>query len=182
MPAENGKTRKYIKIILGIFIVFNIISPFVNASELYNFNTNDVLDEYIGNIITDNVKSKSSIDDKIEELYIRELENDISNTIKQLGYNVTKCEIDAIVYSDNEEAGINKINITISSKKDDYSEYIKDSELSEVNSINQVEIKVDINNKITEENRNLITEKEIKKIKKYLKDYYEIDEKIININ
>ena len=38
MLLPNGKIRKYIKMILGIFIVFNIISPFVKGSNLYNLN------------------------------------------------------------------------------------------------------------------------------------------------
>lgn len=179
MILPNGKTKKYIKMILGVFIIFNMISPFVKGSSLYDFNVNEIIGNYTEDIKVNDTQSKTSIDDKVEELYIKELEQDISNTVEKQGYNVDKCEIEATVYSDNEEAGINSINIIISSKNDNY---LDESNESNIDEINQVEIEVNIDNTNNEDNNNSITEKDIKKLKKYLSDYYEIDKDIININ
>ena len=38
MLLPSGKTKKYIKMVLGIFIVFSIISPFVDSKALYNLD------------------------------------------------------------------------------------------------------------------------------------------------
>jgi len=177
MILPDGKIKKYIKMILGIFIVFNMISPFVNGSTLYDFNVNDIVSDYMGEIKVND--TDSSIDSKVEELYIEELEKDIVKTVEEQGYIVDSCDIEAVVYSDNEEAGISKINITISSKNDDSTE---ESEHLEISDVEEVEIEVNIDNTNNNEKNNSITEKDIKKLKKYLSDYYEIDKDIININ
>ena len=177
MILPEGKTKKYIKMILGVFIVFNMISPFVNGSTLYDFNVNDIVGNYMGEIKVNN--TDSSIDNKVEELYIEELERDIVNTIEEQGYIVDDCNIEAVVYSDKNEAGISKINITILSKNDNVTE---ESEHLEVSDVEEVEIEVNIDNTNKNEQSTSITEKDIKELKKYLSDYYEIDKDIININ
>ena len=177
MILPDGKTKKYIKMILGVFIVFNMISPFVNGSTLYNFDVNDIVGNYMGEIKVND--TESSIDNKVEELYIEELERDIVKNIEEQGYIVDSCDIEAVVYSDKDEAGISKINITILSKNDNGTE---ESEHLEVSDIEEVEIEVNIDNTTKNQENNSITEKDIKKLKKHLSDYYEIDKDIININ
>ena len=172
MLLPNGKTKKYIKMILGVFIIFNIISPFVDSSALYNLNVNEIIENYTDNN-SDTVSNKS-VNDKVEEMYIKELENDIKKTTEEQGYNVESCKIDAVIYSDDNKAGINSINIVLLSKKDD------STVIQEVNQID-IDIKVENTNE-TENKDNSITEKDVNKLKKFLSDHYEIDKKIININ
>lgn len=169
MILPDGKTKKYVKMILGVFIIFNMISPFVNGSSLYNFSVNDIVENYMNEIKVD---TTNSVDDKVEELYIKELEKDIIKTVEEQGYVVEKCNIDAKVYSDEKEAGISSINIIISSKKE--------TEQTEISNIEKVEIGVNIDN--SNEKDTAITEKDIKELKKILSDYYGIDKEIININ
>ena len=175
----EGKTKKYIKMILGVFIVFNMISPFVNRSALYEFNVNDIVGNYMQEITVDDTGTKQSIDDKVEEMYIEELEKDIVKTVEEQGYIVYDCEIEAVVYSDEKEAGISKINISILSKNDNGTD---ESEHLEVSDVEEVEIEVNIDNANKSNENNSITEKDIKELKKYLSDYYEINKDIININ
>lgn len=169
MILPDGKTKKYVKMILGVFIIFNMISPFVNGSSLYDFSVNDIVENYMNEIT---VNPTNSVDDKVEELYIKELEKDITKTIEEQGYVVEKCNIEARVYSDEKEAGISSVNITISSKKE--------TEQTEISNIEKVEIGVNIDN--SNEKDTAITERDIKELKKILSDYYEIDKEIININ
>lgn len=169
MILPDGKTKKYVKMILGVFIIFNMISPFVNGSSLYDFSVNDIVENYMNEITVD---ATNSVDDKVEELYIKELEKDIIKTVEEQGYVVEKCNIEAKVYSDEQEAGISSVNITISSKKE--------TEQTEISNIEKVEIGVNIDN--SNEKDTAITEKDIKELKKILSDYYEIDKEIININ
>lgn len=180
MILPKGKTQKYIKMILGVFIIFNIISPFVNGSNLYNFNVNSIIENNMNEIEIQDTQKNTSVDNKIEEIYIRELEQDISNTIEEQGYIVKKCKIKAVLYSDKEDAGINAINITISSKNNNN---LETSNTYNIDEVNEIDIEVNLNNSTIEENTNYsITEKDIKKLKKYISEYYQVDKKIININ
>ena len=171
MILPDGKTKKYVKMILGVFIIFNMISPFVNGSSLYDFSVNDIVKNYMNEITVD---TTDSVDDKIEELYIKELEKDIAKTVEEQGYIVEKCNIEAKVYSDEQEAGISGVNITILSKKE--------IEQTEISNIEKVEIDVNIDSSNENEEKTAITEKDIKELKKFLSDCYEIDKDIININ
>ena len=173
MLLPNGKTKKYIKMVLGVFIVFSIISPFVDSKALYDLDINQMMGEYTKDL-NNYGNTQGSTNDKVEEMYIRELEDDISKTVEEQGYNVKSCNIDAVIYSDSKDAGINSINIVLASKKDDS---------SKIEKVNEIDININIGNTTnSESNENAITEKDINKLKKYLSDHYEIDKKLININ
>lgn len=170
MLLPNGNIKKYIKMILGLFVVFSIISPFVDSKALYNLNTNDIIGEY-------NLTQQESVNDKIEDSYIKELENDITKTVEEQGYNVKSCKIDARIYSGDKDAGIKSINIILLSKN----KKEENNNNSDIETVNKVEIGVNIgDNEKTEEND--ITDKDIKTLKKFLSEHYEIDKKVININ
>ena len=170
MLLPNGNIKKYIKMILGLFVVFSIISPFVDSKALYNLNTNDIIGEY-------NLTQQESVNDKIEDSSIKELENDITKTVEEQGYNVKSCKIDARIYSGDKDAGIKSINIILSSKN----KKEENNNNSDIETVNKVEIGVNIgDNEKTEEND--ITDKDIKTLKKFLSEHYEIDKKVININ
>ena len=169
MLLPNGNIKKYIKMILGLFVVFSIISPFVDSKALYNLNTNDIIGEY-------NLTQQESVNDKIEDSYIKELENDITKTVEEQGYNVKSCKIDARIYSGDKDAGIKSINIILLSKN----KKEENNNNSDIEAVNKVEIGVNIgDNEKTEEND--ITDKDIKTLKKFLSEHYEIDKKVINI-
>lgn len=170
MLLPNGNIKKYIKMILGLFVIFSIISPFVDSKALYNLNTNDIIGEY-------NLTQQESVNDKIEDSYIKELENDITKTVEEQGYNVKSCKIDARIYSGDKDAGIKSINIILLSKN----KKEENNNNSDIETVNKVEIGVNIgDNEKTEEND--ITDKDIKTLKKFLSEHYEIDKKVININ
>ena len=38
MILPNNKTKKYIRVVLGIFVMFNIISPFIKNKDKLSFN------------------------------------------------------------------------------------------------------------------------------------------------
>ena len=46
MLLPNNKTKKYIKMVMGLYILFSIIAPFVNNSNVLNFNIEDVYSDY----------------------------------------------------------------------------------------------------------------------------------------
>ncbi len=42
MLLPNNKTKKYIRIVMGIYIIFNIISPLVQNKNVLNVNQIDI--------------------------------------------------------------------------------------------------------------------------------------------
>lgn len=158
----KGNVKKYVKVILGIYIIFCMISPFVNSSNLFNF-------EDINQYITNSTKEAStqvdqtSMDSRLEQLYVEEIKKDIEKQVQTYGYKVKKSTIDADLNNASSNPGIHKINLIL--------------ERNAISSIEKVEInigdKVDTNE---EQPRG-----EIETIKNELAKTYEIDPGIITI-
>ena len=89
----SGNLKKYIKIILGIYIVFCIVNPFVGRNNILKIENLD-----FGNNIEDqniSAVNDESMNKRIQELYIKELKKTIENNLTERGYKIYKCEIDA---------------------------------------------------------------------------------------
>lgn len=124
MLLPNNKTKKYIRMVLGIFVIFNIISPFITNKDKLNFNSMNIGD--IGNIntyetssdVSNNNINQVSMDERIEDLYQEELENDITKKLEEQGFKVTSCKVEAKVpnknnFENEEETGITKIKLKV---------------------------------------------------------------------
>lgn len=170
MILPKGNIKKYVKIVLSIFVVFCIISPFVNTSELYSL-ASDEINTYMEDkdVNKNNNIDQSSMDTRLQKLYIEELENNIKSKVEELGFNVKKCKVDAELNTNKSNAGINKISIIISKEKNNTNNNIKN--------IEEVE-KVEIDNK--EKNKEN-TSNEIVDLKKEISKIYEVDERLIEI-
>ena len=110
----EGKMKKYIKVILGVYVVFCLISPFVDNNALYKLQNID-LEESLQNLseTQETTASADSVDLRLQQLYIQELEKDIKQRIKENGYETYKCSIDADLKSSSSNPGIHKINLVI---------------------------------------------------------------------
>ena len=134
MLLPNNKTKKYIRVILGIFVLFNIISPFIKNKEQLNIieeiNSVDLekysskYDDYKSNDNNNNNNNEdnnnlnqTSMDKRITELYKQELERSIKNKIEEIGYEVESCKVEAEII--NNETGINKVKVKIGNKKEE---------------------------------------------------------------
>ena len=42
MLLPNNKTKKYIKMVMGLYILFSIISPFIKNKNVLNFDINEL--------------------------------------------------------------------------------------------------------------------------------------------
>ena len=111
MLLPNNKTKKYIKMVMGVFILFNIISPFINAKDLKNLNEIDA-SKYV-NENNKNYVEQKSMDERLEELYIEEIEKDIIKKVEKKGYKVSMCKVDAKITKNEEETGITKIKLKV---------------------------------------------------------------------
>ena len=204
MILPNNKTKKYIKTIMGLYILFSIISPFIKNSNNLNlseFNINSYA-EGIVEASSNEVVNQESMDKRIKKIYVQELEKDITSKIKEKGYTVSNCKVDV----DGIEDG-NIKNITVKLK--DKNENLNSEENYKNNNINienvlveeiqKVKIQV-YNNKEEqqsnnssleeEENKNeskqdsssKITKTDIQNIKNFLIEEYGVSEKCLKIN
>ena len=174
MILPNGNNKKYIKTVIGVFILFSIISPVISKVSNNDFDLKNVIDKY--NIVDDyesNEVSSLDIDKSVEDVYIENLTTDIKNKIKEKGYKVINIDVD-IDMSDKNYGQIKKIDIYINKS-------LEDNSISEVETINEVEIDISRSEDETKSNQQL-DNNEINELKKYLSEYYEVEIKNISIN
>ena len=193
MLLPDGKNKKYIKIIIGVYVLFAIISPVVGK----NIDLN--LDEF--NLSLDN--TTTSLDetnqDEITNLYTANLKQDVISKLSNKGYGCENVELQT-----NENYEVEKITITgiyelkeeensdnkEESTNDNESEGSKNndinnlqSNIAKVNSvvINEVQIG-EKENSIKEQVVKGIPTSEEKNLKEYLSETYNVKEKNITIN
>ena len=195
MLLPNNKTKKYVRMVFGIYIIFNIVSPFVKNKDILDVSSYD-LNEYIDNYTTNQTnEEQSSVDSRIEEIYIEELEKDITKKVGELGYQVITCNVYATLSSKNEENYIEEIALTV--KKNDeqeneqenaeteQSETIEDKLVNEIQKIKPVNTtigKIKTTDKEQDDSKQNISSSDVQKIKKFLKEEYGVEETCLKIN
>lgn len=161
MILPNNKTKKYVKMVMGIYLLFNIISPIIKNKEVFNinqFDINNYKDQYTSTDLESNI-DQTSMDKRLKEIYIDELEKDITTKLESKGYIVNSCNVDATLSEDEENAGITKIVLDIEETKDD----VNNTSNNQTENSNIEQNNESSQNKETIENRIV---DEIQKIKK----------------
>lgn len=118
MLLPNNKTKKYIRMVMGVYVIFNIISPMIENKELFDVNQIDVEAYSTATKITEEV-NQTSMDERIQELYVQEIEKDITKKLEEKGLNVTKCKVNAQISSEEEETKITKIKVALERKQEE---------------------------------------------------------------
>ncbi|MCI8546412.1 MAG: stage III sporulation protein AF [Clostridia bacterium] len=154
LPSGNNY-KKYIKVVLGIFLLYTIINPIV-SDKIKNMDFKEVTANIYEekNITVQNVINN---DKQILKKFKLKFEENLNDYLKKNGYEITKLEQD-IEYND-EMIEINKLELKIKKYKENKK------------SIEKIEIKE--NTKISEE--------EINEIKKKICENYELEENKITI-
>ena len=178
MLLPNNKTKKYIKMVMGVFILFYIISPFINAKDLKNLNEIDA-SKYV-NENNKNYVEQKSMDERLEELYIEEIEKDIIKKVEKKGYKVSMCKVDAKITKNEEETGITKIKLKVEKTgevKQEENSSIENQIVTQVQKIKKVNTK-----KIEEDKETSLEKSDIQNLKQFLIEEYEVNEKCLEIN
>ena len=163
-------------VVIGVYILFSIVSPVVAAISGNKINVENVLDtskyekklEEGSNTVSKHLESNNSR--TIKDIYLENLKNDIKSRLKQKGYEVEDLYISA---KDDDEYTITKIEIT----------FRKSSKSNVVNTIriNEVIIgETKQNTELSNQSGNL-TGSQKDEVKKYLSDTYSVNENIISI-
>ena len=187
----KGNSKKYVKVIVGIYILFTIISPVIAKVKGNELNVNEILDTK--KFEKELEKSNSKISEKLEsnnsrsikDIYVSNLTTDIKNKLKEKGYNVVSSSINV---KDDKNYTIEEINLDVNKIENEQADNQEnEQEVNRIESINieKVKIRVDTDNTMdnTEEskiiNKNTLTEEQKHEIKEYLSTTYNIDIKNI---
>ena len=182
MLLPNNKTKKYVKMIMGLYVLFSIIAPFIDNQDKINLSEFNTYVDTSEEIVQTDVKvDQSSMDKRLNEIYEQELQKDIKRKIENKGYEIESCKIEAHI--SQEDTGIEKITIKIARKigEENKEETIEDKMVSEIQKIQKVEVKVSEGEEEKEE-ESKITKTDVKIIKDFLKQEYGVSEQCLKIS
>lgn len=177
MILPNSTSKKYIKIIIGIFIVYTIISPVIGNFKGEDLNNYIKVENYIQsssnalqtNEVSDNAQSS------IKKIYSQNLQNDLKTKLKEKGYISNNINISI---SNDDKYNIERIDIKVDEKVTNSNQDEKQVKTI-VDNIKAIKIKV---KKDDSQNNAIITENDKNEIKEYIKQIYQIDLNNINVS
>ncbi len=209
MLIPNNKTKKYIKVIMGLYIIFNIISPFIGKD--FSFEIDSLIENSKNEAVSstsvlesDNKKvDQKSMNVRLEQICKEELEKDIKNKMEDKGYVVNRCDVDVEVdtetriekitlvlekaKNDNSTDSVNENSSNILKKSEDSSDSVENRLVEEIQKIKKVQIGNKTSEEKEEENQKKevtgnLSSQEINQIKNFLIEEYEVSEKCLKIN
>lgn len=183
MLLPNNKTKKYIRMVMGVYVLFTIISPFIGKQETININ--DINFENYISTGTSATLDQSSMDERIQELYIQELEKDITKKLKEKGYEATTCKVKAKISDNEEDTQITKIKVKVQKLKEEQQEKkeansLENQVVTQIQKVKPVDITTKEENTDNEDTK--VNKSDIQNIKKFLIEEYGVNEKCLEIN
>ena len=198
MLLPEGNSKKYIKVVIGVYVLFTIITPIINKFTGEKVDISDILDldTYIAEVNA-SVKMQNTIQDNnqssIMGMYSSGIKDDIKAKIEAKGYIVNDVDIDI---ADDESYIIERIVLDLEKegKKEETDNNIdaknsgnEENKVEEVEIVNKVEISLGSNaeedKEETENNKkNELSNSEKNELKEYLSGVYEVDDDKITIN
>lgn len=174
MILPEGNNKKYIKMIIGVYVLFTIIQPVItrltgNEINFNDFNYNKYFKDTV-QISSSTEKFEDTNSKLIKQTYIDSINRDIKQKMELKGFKVLNCELDIT----QDENLLKNIELNLEKIKKDENK----------NSNNKIQVnEVNISKNIISENKKeTISDKEKEELKKYLSEEYKIDVNNIKIN
>ena len=150
MLLPEGNSKKYIKVVIGIYVLFTIVSPIITKFTGKEIEVSDVLDlsQYVEEM-DENTKVQNTIqsdnESNIKSIYLDGIKNDMKEKLKAKGYNVNSMDVN--ISNDNNYKILSiTLNITKLEKNevndDEEENIITQNEIEPVESINKVEVSI----------------------------------------
>ncbi|MCI8352843.1 MAG: stage III sporulation protein AF [Clostridia bacterium] len=182
MILPSGNNKKYIKAVIGVYILFTIISPIL--AKITNIDLDNLdYEKYFKEMDTSQTISQSltkNNDKSIEEIYENNIKQDMKEKLKEQGYIVEKIELYIEFKNELNYGKISSVNLSVYKQKEE-----KSATKTNAITVNKIE-KVTIGNTLENATNNVIKEdikeNEKSEIKKYISSVYEINKKSIKIN
>lgn len=177
MLLPNGNNKKYIKMIIGIYVLFTVLQPIATKITGKEINISSLnFEGYIdkNKIETDSENFEDNNSKLIKQAYIDNIKSDIQAKINKKGYRLIDSKIE-VNNQDNNYGIIESIVLKI--EKRDYEE----KEISNISKIEKIEINID-NTRINKIEESKLTDDEKTMLIEYISEEYSIDKTIIIIN
>ena len=182
MILPSGNNKKYIKAVIGVYILFTIISPIL--AKITNIDLENLdYEKYFKEMDTSQTISQSltkNNDKSIEEIYENNIKQDMKEKLKEQGYIVEKIELYIEFKNELNYGKISSVNLSVYKQKEEKST-TKTNAIT-VNKIEKVTIGKTLENATNNVIKEDIKENEKSEIKKYISSVYEINKKSIKIN
>ncbi|MBR3720975.1 MAG: stage III sporulation protein AF [Clostridia bacterium] len=180
---QNGN-GKYVKVVIGIFVLFTIVSPVIGKFK--NDINSTSFDTYLADIESDAIQTSNtgfSNEEAIKMMYEENLKIDIKSKISQKGYTVGEIELEIL---NNDEYTLNGIKVKIIERTQNQSSQGRNLNRT-VTIIDNIEnVKINLGGSAKDNNEksepSILNESEKRKLKEYLSSVYEVNENNIVVN
>ncbi len=171
MLLPDNKNKKYVTTVIGVYILFSIISPIISKFTGKNINIEDYISKSTEVSTSYSINNVALLENSsnVEEIYTKTLKADMIEKLKSRNYNTDYIELKVNTTSEKNYGEIQGI-------------YLHISPLDKENSISNVEtVNIDVSSNKTIK-KNSLSEGEINVIKEFLMDTYGIDKNKIHVN
>ena len=195
MLLPNNKIKKYIRMVMGIYILFCILSPWIGNQDMLKEDIEELKNSISTQTAnTQTTVNQTSMDERIQELYVEELENDITKKLEEKGYELCKCKVEATISDKEEDTKITKIKIKVekkieiekNSESNEQTEEIENKIVTQIQKIKTIDTNIQKEEKSEEttqgDDTKKITKVDIQNIKKFLMEEYGVKEKCLEIS
>lgn len=183
MILPEGSSKKYIKIVIGVFILFTIVVPVINKFKGDSKEMASIIDfdKYSNSkeVVSTNLEKSNNFN--IRQMYESNLKIDIKSKIKSKGFEVQNIDLKI---SDDDEYRIENIDVTISGEAVNEEDEEKQSKSNVIGIVDSIEkISIELSNKTTKQEKEYqISNKNANNLKEYLSNIYDIKTKNILIH
>ena len=197
----EGNSKKFIKIVIGVFVLFQIISPVVQAlGNNRSGNLSDILqiEKYQNQLAeyeNQSTNLASTNEKTTREIYLNNVKTDMTSKLEEKGYTVHSIEIET---KTEESYTIEKISLNLEkaneekeeSKNGNYQEQQEAQNVIPINTIEEIQIQIGEETNSEQEQQDTSSEKNSKKltstqkkeVREYLSETYGVKEKNIEID
>ena len=194
MILPSGNSKKYIKVVIGIYVLFTIVSPVITKFTGETIEVSDILDldKYVEEAEDVAIQNTVQSNNQIMEVYSSGIQEDLKAKIEAKGYMVNSIDIGI---ANDESYSITDITIDVEKEeKVDGNEMVENEEntgevdstnkVEQIENVNKVEISIadDSTNSNKNSNEDSLSNSEKKELKEYLSSVYEVNENNIIIN
>ena len=201
MILPEGNSKKYIKMVIGIYVLFTIVSPIITKFTGESIQVSEVLelDKYIVEA-EEAAKAQNTIQndnqDNIMKVYLSGIKSDMKTKIEAKGYNVKSIDVGV---TDDETYKIQYINLSVEENEnisnpeensgEDNEQNIIENTIEPVEQVEKVEVNIGSEKTDTEEkseedndNKSQLSYSKKQELKEYLSSVYEVNVSSITIN
>lgn len=201
MLLPEGNSKKFIKIVIGVFVLFQIISPVVQAlGNNSSGNLSDILqiEKYQNQLAeyeNQSTNLASTNEKTTREIYLNNVKTDMTSKLEEKGYTVHSIEIET---KTEESYTIEKISLNLEkaneekeeSKNENYQEQQVAQNVIPINTIEEIQIQIgeetspeqEQQDTSSEKNSKKLTSTQKKEVREYLSETYGVKEKNIEID